>query len=77
MIAIFSNKLKTIFVDSSLVTIEGKLEQSTASYWSNEAYLQPNISISEGYPRTPDSSEGLIPRAIICYMGIDPYVLFF
>ena len=35
------------------------------------------IYISEGYPRTPDSSEGLIPRAIICYMGIDPYVLFF
>ena len=31
----------------------------------------------EGYPRTPDSSEGLIPRAIICYMGIDPFVLFF
>ena len=29
------------------------------------------------YPRTPNSSEGLIPRAIICYMGIDPYVLFF
>ena len=26
----------------------------------------------EGYPRTPDSSEGLIPRAIICYIGIDP-----
>ena len=26
----------------------------------------------EGYSRTPDSSEGLIPRAIICYMGIDP-----
>ena len=33
--------------------------------------------VFEGYPRTPDSSEGLIPRAIICYMGIDPYVLFF
>ena len=31
----------------------------------------------EGYPRTPDSSEGLIPRATICYIGIDPYVLFF
>ena len=31
----------------------------------------------EGYPQTPDSSEGLIPRATICYMGIDPYVLFF
>ena len=31
----------------------------------------------EGYPRTPDSSEGLIPRATICFMGIDPYVLFF
>ena len=28
--------------------------------------------ITEGYPQTPDSSEGLIPRAIICYMGIDP-----
>ena len=24
------------------------------------------------YPRTPDSSEGLIPRAIIWYKGIDP-----
>ena len=24
------------------------------------------------YPRTPDSSEGLIPRAIICYIRIDP-----
>ena len=33
--------------------------------------------IPEGYPRTPDSSKGLIPRAIIFYMGIDPYVLFF
>ena len=29
------------------------------------------------YPRTPDSSEGSIPRATICYMGIDPYVMFF
>ena len=27
--------------------------------------------------RTPYSSEGLIPRAIICYMGIDPDVLLF
>ena len=34
-------------------------------------------SQGEGYPRTPDSSEGLIPRATICYMGIDPYVMFF
>ena len=29
------------------------------------------------YPRTPDSSEGSIPRATIWYMGIDPYVMFF
>ena len=28
------------------------------------------------YPRTPYSSEGLIPIVIICCMGIDPYVLF-
>ena len=31
----------------------------------------------EGYLRTPNSLEGLIPRAIICHMGIDPYVLFY
>ena len=42
-----------------------------------EASCDPFYSHQEGYPRTPDSSEGLIPRAIICYMGIDPYVLFF
>ena len=29
------------------------------------------------YPRTPDSSGGSIPKATICYMGIDPYVMFF
>ena len=28
------------------------------------------------YPWTPDSSEGLIPRVIICNIRIDPYVLF-
>ena len=33
-----SNKLKTIFVDSSLVTIEGKLDSVTASFWG---YLEP------------------------------------
>ena len=33
--------------------------------------------LSQVYPQTPNFSEGLIPRAIICYMGIDPYVLFF
>ena len=27
--------------------------------------------------KIPDSSEGLIPRVFIFYMGIDPYVLFF
>ena len=35
------------------------------------------MDLVEGYPRTPDSSEGLIPRAIICYTGVDPWVLFF
>ena len=29
------------------------------------------------YPPTPDSIEGLIPRAIIWYIGIDPSVLVF
>ena len=40
----FSNKLKTIFVDSSLVTIEGKLEQSTASSWSKLRHIYSQIS---------------------------------
>ena len=39
-----SNKLKTFFVDSSLVTIEGKLEQITASSWSNLRHIYSQIS---------------------------------
>ena len=30
----------------------------------------------EGYPRSPHSVEGLIPRAIICYKGSGPWVKF-
>ena len=41
--------------------------------WSGEVQVNVSgMSGEEGYPRTPDSSEGLIPRVIICYMGIDP-----
>ena len=44
--------------------------QSSRFYYP---YFPSTINpIIEGYPRTPDSSEGLIPRAIICYIGIDP-----
>ena len=44
------------------------------TFWNS---LPEACFVLEGYPRTPDSSEGLIPRATICYMGIDPYVIFF
>ena len=38
--------------------------------------LNPILWKREGYLWTPDSSEGLNPGAIICYMGIDPYIFF-
>ena len=40
-----------------------------SSKWAKMMLRQPKY---EGYTRTPDSSEGLIPGAIICYKGIDP-----
>ena len=42
------------------------------AYQNNTKPCQTDV-----YPQTPDSSEGLIPRAIIFHMGIDPYILFF
>ena len=53
------------------------------TFWKHGVYILQRRSVAakvvEGYSRTPDSSEGLIPKykAIICHMGIDPYVLFF
>ena len=39
-----SNKLKTFFVNSSLVTIQGKLDIVTASFWSNLRHIYSQIS---------------------------------
>ena len=49
-----------------------KFEKGTISKFDDILLLPHVLPLAEGYPRTPDSSEGLIPRAIICYMGIDP-----
>ena len=39
-----TNKLKIFSLNSSLVTTEGKLEQSTASFWSNLRHIYSQIS---------------------------------
>ena len=58
-------------VDSSFACNSLKISLYMKQYvclWVSDG-VTPLVHV---YPRAPDSSEGLIPRAIIYYIGIDP-----
>ena len=57
---------------SSCVIVNWWFHQAKLVFLELDVRDVQTAHILEGYPRTPDSSEGLIPRATICYRGIDP-----
>ena len=60
-----------IQMQSSMDKEKDKEEVELKKKMGKESTLH-SVPKTHVYPRTPDSSEGLIPRAIIWYMGIDP-----
>ena len=73
--AIMTTRMTKVFLKNILLAPLGAQGVRRALYLAQVYLMVSQHSFntpSEGYPRSPHSDEGLIPRANIFYIGSDP-----